>query len=101
VILEMVLLLGAKIQNLCFLEICLHCTRLIQRFVDFCVVVVIVLLHLSTALNFSCASKQCVLWHNLLYVHFVVKVKFVTKIWHPNISSVTGAICLDILKDQW
>lgn len=29
------------------------------------------------------------------------KVKFVTKIWHPNVSSVTGAICLDILKDQW
>ena len=22
-------------------------------------------------------------------------------VWHPNISSVTGAICLDILKDQW
>ncbi len=29
------------------------------------------------------------------------KVRFATKIWHPNISSVTGAICLDILKDQW
>uniref|UniRef100_A0A7S2UZ31 E2 ubiquitin-conjugating enzyme n=1 Tax=Fibrocapsa japonica TaxID=94617 RepID=A0A7S2UZ31_9STRA len=29
------------------------------------------------------------------------KMKFVTKIWHPNISSQTGAICLDILKDQW
>jgi len=29
------------------------------------------------------------------------KMKFTTRIWHPNISSVTGAICLDILKDQW
>ena len=29
------------------------------------------------------------------------KIKFETKIWHPNISSVTGAICLDILKYQW
>ncbi|CAG0918160.1 unnamed protein product [Notodromas monacha] len=29
------------------------------------------------------------------------KVRFTTQIWHPNISSVTGAICLDILKDQW
>lgn len=29
------------------------------------------------------------------------KAKFLTKIWHPNISSVTGAICLDILKDKW
>lgn len=29
------------------------------------------------------------------------KMKFETKIWHPNVSSVTGAICLDILKDQW
>ncbi len=29
------------------------------------------------------------------------KMKFLTKVWHPNVSSVTGAICLDILKDQW
>ena len=29
------------------------------------------------------------------------KMKFITKIWHPNISSQTGAICLDILKAQW
>ena len=29
------------------------------------------------------------------------KMKFITKVYHPNVSSVTGAICLDILKDQW
>jgi len=29
------------------------------------------------------------------------KCKFLTKVWHPNVSSQTGAICLDILKDQW
>jgi ubiquitin-conjugating enzyme (huntingtin interacting protein 2) len=29
------------------------------------------------------------------------KMRFITKCWHPNISSQTGAICLDILKDQW
>ncbi|XP_054163414.1 ubiquitin-conjugating enzyme E2 K-like [Oppia nitens] len=27
--------------------------------------------------------------------------KFQTRLWHPNISSQTGVICLDILKDQW
>jgi ubiquitin-conjugating enzyme (huntingtin interacting protein 2) len=27
------------------------------------------------------------------------RMKFHTKIWHPNVSSVTGAICLDILRD--
>ena len=29
------------------------------------------------------------------------RVKFVTKVWHPNISSVTGFICLDILSNEW
>lgn len=29
------------------------------------------------------------------------QMKFITKIYHPNVSSVTGAICLDILKDAW
>ena len=28
-------------------------------------------------------------------------MRFMTKIWHPNISSQTGAICLDILKNEW
>jgi len=29
------------------------------------------------------------------------KMKFDTRIWHPNISSESGAICLDILKNEW
>ncbi|KAF2218310.1 ubiquitin conjugating enzyme [Elsinoe ampelina] len=29
------------------------------------------------------------------------KMKFLTRIWHPNISSVTGAICLDTLDKAW
>ncbi|TDG41321.1 hypothetical protein AWZ03_012260 [Drosophila navojoa] len=29
------------------------------------------------------------------------EVRFITRIWHPNVSSVTGAIRMDILKDHW
>jgi ubiquitin-conjugating enzyme (huntingtin interacting protein 2) len=29
------------------------------------------------------------------------EIKFDTKVWHPNVSSQTGAICLDILKSEW
>ena len=29
------------------------------------------------------------------------KMRFTTLLWHPNVSSQTGAICLDILKDAW
>ena len=30
-----------------------------------------------------------------------VKMNFITRVYHPNVSSVSGAICLDILKDAW
>ena len=30
-----------------------------------------------------------------------LQMKFDTKLWHPNVSSQTGAICLDILKNEW
>lgn len=29
------------------------------------------------------------------------RAKFATRVFHPNVSSQTGAICLDILKDKW
>ena len=35
------------------------------------------------------------------YPYIPPKMFFDTKLWHPNVSSVTGAICLDILKDEW
>ncbi|KZV86659.1 hypothetical protein EXIGLDRAFT_840589 [Exidia glandulosa HHB12029] len=29
------------------------------------------------------------------------KIKFITKVYHPNVASRSGAICLNILKDDW
>ena len=34
------------------------------------------------------------------YPFFQPTIKFLTSIYHPNVSD-TGDICLDILKDQW
>jgi ubiquitin-conjugating enzyme (huntingtin interacting protein 2) len=28
-------------------------------------------------------------------------VPLLIQVWHPNVSSQSGAICLDILKDAW
>ncbi|EZG44712.1 putative ubiquitin-conjugating enzyme E2 [Gregarina niphandrodes] len=35
------------------------------------------------------------------YPYVPPKMKFDTRVWHPNVSSQTGAICLDILKNEW
>merc|ERR1712151_547927 len=35
------------------------------------------------------------------YPYHPPNMKFDTKVWHPNVSSQTGAICLDILKNEW
>lgn len=40
-----------------------------------------------------CAADQ--------YPFIAPKMKFRTKVWHPNVSSANGAICLDVLKDNW
>jgi ubiquitin-conjugating enzyme (huntingtin interacting protein 2) len=29
------------------------------------------------------------------------KMKFITRVYHPNVSSASGAICLNILEDEW
>jgi len=35
------------------------------------------------------------------YPFVPLTMKFINKVYHPNISSQSGAICLDILKDKW
>ncbi|WFD25483.1 E2 ubiquitin-conjugating enzyme [Malassezia nana] len=35
------------------------------------------------------------------YPFHPLQMRFITKVYHPNVSSQSGAICLDILKDQW
>ena len=49
----------------------------------------------NSLLNKNCQFKLIIL------NKILKKMKFDTKIWHPNISSQTGAICLDILRNEW
>jgi ubiquitin-conjugating enzyme (huntingtin interacting protein 2) len=35
------------------------------------------------------------------YPSVAPKMRFVNKLYHPNVVLDTGAICLDILKDKW
>jgi ubiquitin-protein ligase len=35
------------------------------------------------------------------YPYEAPNIRFVTKVYHPNIAEGTGAICLDLLKNRW
>lgn len=35
------------------------------------------------------------------YPYHAPQVAFVTRCWHPNVDFDSGAICLDILKEEW
>lgn len=62
---------------------------------------VVSLVHISRmAMPPQSASRQDIVIPDS-YPFQPVKMKFITKVYHPNVSSASGAICLDILKDAW
>jgi hypothetical protein len=38
---------------------------------------------------------------NFICFYVCLQVYFMSKIWHPNISSASGYVCLNILKTDW
>ena len=50
---------------------------------------------------FFCACNSSSLLSISVSFDFFFSVFYLFLVWHPNVSSQTGAICLDILKDQW
>lgn len=55
----------------------------------------------SILMNYDSKKKKLLTNLQQEYPFKPPKMQFVTKVYHPNISSQTGAICLDILKDAW
>ena len=79
--------------------------------------------HLESDLQLRCASENLLTWHAVIsgpedtpYEGYVFKlhidvpdqypltpptIRFITRIFHPNVHFKTGEICVDVLKKDW